>query len=104
MTLWECGLTEGQENVEMKTRLRRLNLLSSQAVFLGPYLEDPDHFSELMRIMGEAFTSLPINLPGSGVWKAHHAREEVERVLLHAVEQSMQVMREGSSPQCLVDV
>lgn len=35
-----------------------------------------------MRIMGEAFTSLPIDLPGSGVWKAHRAREEVECVLL----------------------
>ena len=97
-------LTEGPENVEMRTHLRRLNLHSSQTVFLGPYLENPDCFSELMRIMGEAFSSLPINLPGSGVWKAHRAREEVEQVLLRAVEESMQVMRGGSSPQCLFDV
>ena len=66
-------LTEGQDNVEMRTRLRHLNLHSSQTVFLGPYLENPDHLSELMCIMGEAFTSLPINLLGSGVWKAYTA-------------------------------
>lgn len=97
-------LSEGQENVEMRTRLRSLNLHSSQTVFIGPYLKDPGRFSDLMLIMGEAFTSLPINLPGSGVWKAHRARKEVEQVLLSAVEQSMQVMRESTLPQCLVDV
>lgn len=53
--------------------------------------------------MGKAFVSLPINLPGSAVWKTKCARVEVENVLTKAVKISKINMQLGKPPSCLLD-
>ena len=71
----------------MKIQLRDLNLMTSQTVFIGPYLttkEMRDEFCHNYLLLTEGFLSFPIALPGSGLWKAIQARHKVkERVRLY---------------------
>ena len=94
-------LREGKVDAEMRTRVRDLNLMTSQTVFVGPYLEDPERFSKLYLHITEGFLSAPINLPGTGLWKAIRAREEVEKILQHAAILSKENMSKGKEPQAL---
>ena len=96
-------LQEGKTDVEMRTRLRDLNLMTSQTVFVGPYLEDPEHFSVMYLHITEGFLSAPINLPGTGLWKAIRGRIGVEKVLQRAAVLSKENMSKGMEPRCLLD-
>lgn len=91
------------EEVDLRHDLRELNALTSQAAFVGPYIEDTKHFQKLMKIMGDAFGSLPINIPGSGLWKTYRAGAEVEKILTNAAKLSKMNMQTGKEPKCLLD-
>eukprot|EP00123_Amoebidium_parasiticum_P014626 comp22579_c0_seq1/m.34497 comp22579_c0_seq1/g.34497 ORF comp22579_c0_seq1/g.34497 comp22579_c0_seq1/m.34497 type:complete len:517 (-) comp22579_c0_seq1:40-1590(-) len=88
---------------EMRVAVRDLNLETSQSVFVGPYLADPVAFSKDYLLMTEGFLSLPIPLPGTGLWKAIMARRRVVKVLEQAVRDSRKNMLAGEEPQCLLD-
>ena len=96
-------LKRAGEEFDLRDCLREFNAKSSHTVFVGPYLKDPEHFQELMFIMGQGFVSAPINLPGTGVWRTNRARKEVEGILKVAVRQSKENMRNGKTPNCLLD-
>lgn len=74
-------ISDGKRDVEMRFFARDLNLMTSQTVFVGPYLEAPEAFSGYYLQMTQGFLSLPINLPGTGLWKAVRARKEIQTVL-----------------------
>ena len=93
----------GETDVEMRFLARDLNLMTSQTVFVGPYLEAPEAFSKFYLQMTQGFISLPLNLPGTGLWKAIRARKEVQRVLTRAVRLSKERMSSGQQAQCLLD-
>ena len=96
-------LGEKKECVDMRFRLRDLNLDSSITVFVGPYVDDAEHIADMMRIMGEAFVSLPINFPGTCVWRTVRTRKKLERILTDAVRRSKKSMIAKNPPQCLLD-
>jgi cytochrome P450 family 710 subfamily A protein len=66
-------------------KVRNLNLLTSQTVFVGPYIEDRKKFSENYLLITEGFLSFPINLPGTGLNKAVKARKYIVHTLEGAV-------------------
>ena len=100
ITQW---VKEGKKDVEMRFLARDLNLMTSQTVFVGPYLEAPEAFSKFYLQMTQGFISLPINFPGTGLWKAIKGREEIQRVLTRAVRLSKEKMGSGQQAQCLLD-
>ena len=91
------------EELDLREHLQEFNARSSHIAFLGPYLKDFKHFQRLMTTMGQGFSSLPINFPGSGVWHTIRARKEVESILEAVVRHSKENMCSGKKPQCLVD-
>lgn len=93
-----CG-----KDQEMRLLVRDLNLRTSQLVFVGPYLEDHDAFGELYLHLTEGFLSLPINLPGTGLWKAVRARVKVVDILTVAVQKAKAHCQAGGEPRCLLD-
>ncbi|KAH9255390.1 hypothetical protein BASA81_006509 [Batrachochytrium salamandrivorans] len=99
---WLRDQREG-EFVEMWPKLRDLNALTSQQVFLGKHLRDPQRFSDLFVLITQGFLSLPLNLPGTGLYKAVKAREEIEGFFTDAVHASKLAMSNGEQPACLLD-
>lgn len=94
---------QNKGEVDLRHHLLELTSLTSQAAFVGPYIPDTERFQHLMKIMGESLVSLPINLPGSGVWRANRARVEVEKILTEAAKSCKKCMREGKSPSSFLD-
>jgi cytochrome P450 family 710 subfamily A protein len=80
-----------------------MNASTSQAAFLGPYIEDAEHFQGLLKTMNGAFASLPISFPGNAIWKTKHARVEVENILTKVVTSSKKNMQADKPPSCLLD-
>jgi cytochrome P450 len=91
---------------EMRDLIRDMNAYTSQEVFAGPYLEDPQiraKFSDSYRAMTEGFLAFPLCLPGTAVWKGKQGRLYIISVLEKAAERSLQLMRSGLEPKCLMD-
>ena len=68
-----------------------MNLLTSQEVFAGPYLEDAAvraKFGEKFLDMTNGFLALPICLPGTTVWKGKQGRLYIISVLKEAAAKS----------------
>ena len=78
-----------------------MNLLTSQDVFAGPYLDDPaerEKFGQAFLDMTNGFLAFPICLPGTTVWKGRQGRMYVISVLKKAAARSkanMKVTDEG---------
>ena len=96
-------LKHAGKELDLREYLREFNAKSSHTAFLGPYINDMRSFQSLMTTMGQGFSSLPINFPGSGVWHTVQARKTVEGILESAVRQSKENMRNGKKAQCLLD-
>lgn len=78
--------------------LRDLNVKTSLTVFVGPYLTDIEGFSKDYLALNEGFLALPINFPGTTLWKAVQARKRiVQRLTLMARK------RNTDNPTCLID-
>lgn len=96
------------EGVEFEIRdyLRNLNLMTSQEVFVGPYLDDPEtkrKFSEGYLAMTEAFLAFPLCFPGTTVWKGRQGRKYVVKVLEKCVGRARDYISKGGEPRCLID-
>jgi cytochrome P450 family 710 subfamily A protein len=91
---------------EVRDLVRDMNAYTSQEVFAGPYLDDPeerDRFSDAYRAMTEGFLALPLKLPGTKVWRAMQGRQYVIKVLTRASARSKARMAAGAEPDCLLD-
>jgi len=73
-----------------------MNLLTSQEVFAGPYLDDPqerEKFGRAFLDMTNGFLALPICLPGTAVWRGKQGRKFVISVLKKAAARSKAAMK-----------
>lgn len=96
---------EGKE-FEIRECVRDLNQMTSQEVFIGPYLDDPDtkaKFSKGYRDMTDGFLAFPVCLPGTTVWRARQGRIYVMKVLEQCVGRARSYIQGGGEPRCLVD-
>lgn len=90
--------------VEMRDRIRDLNLQTSQAVFVGPYIEDREAFNTHYMNMTNGFLAVPIYFPGTKLYTAVQSRKEVVKVLTKAVKDSKTLMAvSGNEPRSLLD-
>jgi len=96
---------EGEE-FEIRTHLRDMNLMTSQEVFVGPYLDDPEtkrKFTEGYLAMTEAFLAFPLCFPGTTVWKGRQGRKFVMKTLETCAKRAKVYIKEGGEPRCLLD-
>lgn len=96
-------LAMNKEHMEMRNHCRTLNLLSSQVVFVGPYIHDQQQFCNDYLCITSAILAVPINLPGTLLWRGIRARKRILLILNQAVKDSKQKMKEGNKPKCLLD-
>ncbi|KIZ02570.1 hypothetical protein MNEG_5387 [Monoraphidium neglectum] len=91
---------------EMRQLVWAMNAETSQSVFLGPYLDDPEvrtEFGVRYRAMTDGFLAFPLKFPGTAVWRAMKGRQYVIKVLEGASARSKAAMRAGREPGCLLD-
>jgi sterol 22-desaturase len=96
---------EGEE-VEIRPFVRDLNQMTSQEVFIGPYLDDPvvkERFTQGYHDMTEGFLAMPIYFPGTTVWRARKGRDYVMMVLEASVGRARDYIASGGEPRCLID-
>lgn len=72
-------------------------------MFLGDHLHDPKRFSNLFASITQGFLAFPINLPGTWLYRAIKARQEIEGFFESAVASSKRAMLRGDTPHCLLD-
>lgn len=73
-----------------------MNLLTSQEVFAGPYLDKREvrvKFGEAFLDMTNGFLALPICLPGTAVWKGRKGRLYIISILKGAAAKSKASMK-----------
>ncbi|KAK9823344.1 hypothetical protein WJX72_002058 [[Myrmecia] bisecta] len=95
---------EGEQ--EIRPFIRDMNATTSQEVFAGPYLTDPEErekFSDAFRHMTDGFLAFPICLPGTAVWKGKQGRLFIVSVLEKASKLAKANMKAGREPRCLLD-
>ena len=96
---------EGKE-FEIRTYLRDMNLMTSQEVFVGPYLDDPEtkrKFSDGYLAMTDAFLAFPLCFPGTTVWKGRQGRIFVMKTLEQCAKRAKIYIKQGGEPRCLLD-
>lgn len=94
------------ETREIRESVRDMNQATSQDVFLGPYLDDPQvraNFSRGYSAMTDGFLAFPICLPGTTVWKARKGRLYIFEVLKMAATRAREHIKAGGEPRCLMD-
>eukprot|EP01112_Ceratiomyxa_fruticulosa_P020826 TRINITY_DN7204_c0_g1_i1.p1 TRINITY_DN7204_c0_g1~~TRINITY_DN7204_c0_g1_i1.p1 ORF type:complete len:463 (+),score=91.96 TRINITY_DN7204_c0_g1_i1:622-2010(+) len=96
---------EGKD-VIVRYRSRDINIEISINVFLSPTL--PKETRELIAkhyfAMNEGFLCFPIYFPGTTLWKAVRAREQLVEILRQIVRDSRERMLNGETPACLLDI
>eukprot|EP00798_Chlamydomonas_sp_ICE-L_P016403 gene16403-22610_t len=97
---------------EMRNYVRDLNAFTSQEVFAGPYLDNPEEretFSKSYRAMTDAFLALPLCVPGTSVLTKATARSKarmaqgIEPCCLLDFWSVKARMAQGIEPECLLD-
>ncbi|OIV95777.1 hypothetical protein TanjilG_20227 [Lupinus angustifolius] len=89
----------------LRNLARDLNLDMSETVFLGPYLgpKARESFEHDYFLFNEAFTSFPIDLPGTAFQKGRLSVFRLEKTLATCTELSKVRMQKGEEPSCLID-
>ncbi|CAN1145804.1 Cytochrome P450 710A1 [Linum perenne] len=93
-------------NISLRLLAREMNLETSQAVFVGPYLsqEARARFKEDYNLFNVGSMSLPFDLPGFAFRKAIRAVDRLAATLAESTKQCKQRMAKGDEePTCLVD-
>lgn len=94
------------EDFEIRPYIRDLNQMTSQEVFIGPYLDDPEtkaRFTQGYRDMTDAFLAFPVCFPGTAVWRGRQGRIYVVKVLEQCVARARDFITKGGEPRCLID-
>merc|ERR1711862_644620 len=96
---------EMPQPIEMRLVLRDLNVWTSQSVFVGPYLSDSQRkdFADNYLCLNDGFLALPLNVPGTALYKAVEARKRVVATLTECATKSKARMSKGEEPSCLLD-
>jgi cytochrome P450 family 710 subfamily A protein len=84
---------------------RNMNLETTQAVFVGPYLnkETRETLGKDYSIFIGGILAIPVDLPGFAFRRARLAGVRLRRLLADCARQSRARMRAGGKPECLVD-
>lgn len=91
---------------EIRDSCRDMNQMTSQEVFVGPYLDDPEvkaKFGKAYRDITDAFLAFPVCLPGTAVWRGRQGRLYILSVLARCAERAVAHIRAGGEPRCLMD-
>jgi cytochrome P450 family 710 subfamily A protein len=82
-----------------------MNLETTQAVFVGPYLnkETRETLGKDYSIFIGGILAIPVDLPGFAFRRARLAGVRLRRLLADCARQSRARMRAGGKPECLVD-
>ena len=98
-------LEMGVSNESIRFLFRDLNIQTSTEVFVGAYMTDDirAQFNENYLIMTNGFLALPINFPGTALWKAIRARKAIVKELTVMTGLSKKEMEHGTEPTCLLD-
>mmetsp|Transcript_4524 Transcript_4524/g.7920 ORF Transcript_4524/g.7920 Transcript_4524/m.7920 type:complete len:515 (-) Transcript_4524:2001-3545(-) len=88
---------------EVRNYVRDLNLKTSQAVFVGPYIRDQDAFSKDYLEITLGFLCFPICFPGTQLYSSVQARKRVIHELTHCAKESKKYIAQGGEPRCLLD-
>jgi len=96
-------LKEIDGEFELRTYVRDLNLITSQSVFVGPYIRDQKAFSKDYLELTLGFMCFPIYFPGSQLYSSIHARKRVTKELAYCAKVSKARMEAGNEPTCLID-
>eukprot|EP00117_Sycon_ciliatum_P032094 scpid52079/ scgid24965/ Probable cytochrome P450 524A1 len=101
------GSVDSDTFVEMRPRIRDMNVHTSYKVFVGPYIKDDammENMSQLYFKLNEGFLALPISLPGTTLWYAVKAREQLIDILKTMVAASRDHIANDGDVRCLLDV
>lgn len=95
----------GVEPIALRILCREMNLETSQTVFVGPYLSDEskERFRYDYNLFNVGVMSLPIDLPGCAFREARYGVKRLCETLATCAEESMERMRAGHEPTCLMD-
>jgi sterol 22-desaturase len=99
-------LKDGATECELRTKIRDMNVWTSQKVFCGPYIrntQERDNFSYHYQRLVDGFLSFPLYFPGTGLWKAVKSRHVIIASLERYCRESKERMRAGGEPECLLD-
>lgn len=89
---------------EIRTFCRDLTMTLSINVFIGKYLTQKEEFSRAYWEMNDGLLALPINLPGTALYRAIRGREKLIEILSDIVIASQHSMAsENAEPTCLLD-
>ncbi|KAM0863113.1 hypothetical protein ACQ4PT_026234 [Festuca glaucescens] len=95
----------GNKSMPLLVPFRDMNLETSQAVFVGPYLTEET--TEMLRkdynIFIGGIVAVPVDLPGFAFRRARLAGERLSRLLAECARESKARMRAGGEPECLAD-
>lgn len=96
-------LGSNEEYLEMWPKVRDLNIETSLKVFLSDNISDHKLFKDLFLAMTQGFLSIPLYFPGTGLWYAVKAREQIVDLLEIAAGKSKAYIAAGNDPRCLMD-
>ncbi|CAM6124296.1 unnamed protein product [Calypogeia fissa] len=90
---------------KMRLLVRDLNLETSQATFVGPYMSANarKRFAEDYRTFNAGVLTLPIDLPGFAYYEARLAVPRLVAILRDCVHDSKLRMAKGEEPECFAD-
>ncbi|KAI3925893.1 hypothetical protein MKW92_012898 [Papaver armeniacum] len=106
LTKWvNLSIQNGKKPLPLRFLCRDMNLDTSQAVFVGPYLNEKsrEEFNIDYNLFNEGTLTLPIDLPGFGFQKARLAVTRLVDTLTNCVKQSKMKLQSGEEPVCLID-
>ncbi|KAI3889043.1 hypothetical protein MKX03_012476 [Papaver bracteatum] len=106
MKKWESlSIQNGGKPIALGFLCRDMNLDTSQAVFVGPYLNGKprEEFNKDYNLVNMGMMSLPVDLPGFAFRKARFAVTRLIKTLGDCVQQSKRRIQSGQEPVCLVD-
>ncbi|KAI3919468.1 hypothetical protein MKW98_030179 [Papaver atlanticum] len=106
MKKWEgLSIQNGSKPIALGFLCRDMNLDTSQAVFVGPYLNGKprEEFNRDYNLVNIGMMSLPVDLSGFAFRKARLAVTRLIKTLGDCVQQSKRRIRSGQEPVCLVD-
>lgn len=93
--------------LEMRFRVRDMNIETSTTVFLGDYLtkQEKKNFEEIYWVMNEGFLGIPLPIPPLAMWKAIRAQRKLRGILKVCASKSRERMSNPQNePNCLLDV
>ncbi|KAI3957834.1 hypothetical protein MKW92_022719 [Papaver armeniacum] len=106
MKKWESLSSQnGSKPLALRFLCPDMNLDTSQAVFVGPYLNGKprEEFNRDYNLVNIGMMSLPVDLPGFAFRKARFAVTRLIKTLGDCVQQSKIRIQSGEDPVCLVD-